>query len=150
MTFGGSRFYVRQDGLVGDLRDAVRPTVWHMGLSRGKPVTFSVEQNGGLWALVSKGEKGDVTPLADYETRDAAQLALKRLLRSLKRQGWGKRLLGAMGVVVLALLAYLIWTTMDGVQAGLRANQTQAPPTGQSLSADEVLRAPPPSAGTAR
>ena len=139
MFFGGSRFYARQGGLVGDLRDAVRPVIWHMGLAQGEPVTFSVEQNGGLWELGTRDSKGTFSPIAEYENKAAAQKALRRLACGLKRQGWGRRV-GVLSVfVVLGLLGFLVWSIGQQLVSSLGPTP---PPTGQSLSADDVLQAP--------
>lgn len=134
-----SRFYARHGGLVGDLRDAVRPVIWHMGLAQGGPVTFSVEQNGGIWELGVRDAKGTFSVIAEYDNRQTAHKALRRLVSGLKRQGWGGRVALLSVVVVLGLLGFLIFSIGQQLVGSFAPTP---PPTGQSLSADDVLQAP--------
>lgn len=139
--FNSTRFYIRDGALIGDFRDAVSPLVWRMELTRVHAVGFRIVQNGSQWDLGVEGNKGDFSPIASYTSQYSAKRALRRLGFSLRAHGVLRRSASALASIlaVVAVLYILSWfIPMGGGQI-----QAQLPPTlGQSIPADQALRAP--------
>lgn len=142
-------FYVRDNALIGDFKDAVETAVWRMDLSRVHAVAFKVVQNGPHWDLGMEGPKGEFTPVASYTSADKAKRALRRVACAMRHRGWGRRLVNAVLVLLLLAAAYGVLTFIF-FPAGLLPSATVgvARPTGvsqgQSTSADTALRPPMP------
>lgn len=144
------KFYVRDGALIGDFRDSLSPMVWRMELARVHAVGFKVQQNGSNWDLGMEAASG-FTPIASYSSQQAANKALNGISCSLQRQGWGRRLVQfLLLVLVVAFLASVLYTMASTVGGGglQQISLPAAPPPviGQPLSADQALRAPPPAA----
>lgn len=152
-----TRFYVRDGALIGDLRDSLQPMIWRMELSRVHAVGFKVQQNGTVWDLGMEGANGNFSPIASYPTQAAANKALAGIGCGLRCHGLLRRLVkGTLLLSILLVLFYAIYTFVGGSffggQGGGQAvnlpgvflpQATQ--PIGESMSADQALRAPPPS-----
>ncbi len=143
-------FYVRDNALVGDLKDAVEKTIWRMDLSRVHAVSFKVVHNGSTWDLGMEGPKGEFTPVASYDTAQKAQRALRRMSSALRQSGWGRRLVS---FVFLLLFLFVMYEVVLFVAGGLSTSKlfSAAAPSatgqvqiqqGQSTSADMALKPP--------
>lgn len=150
-----TRFYVRDGALIGDLRDSLQPMIWRMELARVHAVGFRVQQDGSTWHLGMEGSAGTFTPITSYASEAAAKKALAGISNGLRRQGWMRRTFQAVMLALMLLLGSYVFYNF-GLSL-LSPDQTQenvslpsvllpqvAQPTGQALSADQALRAPPP------
>lgn len=149
------RFYVRDGALVADLRDSLTPMIWRMELSRVHAVGFKVRQNDQVWELGVEGANSAFSPIASYATQDAANKALGAIGCGLRRQGMARRLAQTLWMLLLlSIAAYVIYNVgsyvfSSGMPAALHAGsgmpaQPLNQPLGQSLPADQALRAPAP------
>lgn len=142
-------FYVRDNALIGDFKDAVETAVWRMDLSRVHAVAFKVVQNGSHWDLGMEGPKGEFTPIASYTSADKAKRALRRVACAMRHRGWGRRLVSAVLLLLLLAVAYGVLTFIF-FPAGILPSSTvdAAGPAGihqgQPASADTALRPPMP------
>lgn len=143
-------FYVRDNALVGDLKDAVEKTVWRMDLSRVHAVSFKVMHNGSTWDLGMEGPKGEFTSVASYDTAQKAQRALRRMAFALRRSGWGRRLVSFVFLVLFLAVMYevvsfvaggIIPPNLLGFATGGESSRVQIQ-QGQSTSADMALQPP--------
>jgi hypothetical protein len=148
-------FYVRDNALIGDFKDAVETAVWRMDLSRVHAVAFKVVQNGPHWDLGMEGPKGEFTPVASYTSPDKAKRALRRVACAMRHRGWGRRLVNAVMILLLLAVAYGVLTFIFfpggflPTSATVGAAGPVAAQQGQSTSADAALRPPmPPGLGT--
>jgi len=151
-----TRFYVRDGALIGDLRDSLQPMIWRMELSRVHAVGFKVQQNGSTWDLGMEGSNGNFATIASYSSQAAANKALAGIGHGLRCHGLLRRMVkGTLLLGVLIVLVYAIYSFVGGPLVGSQVGsaisspgallpQTEQP-IGQSMSADQALRAPAPS-----
>jgi len=146
-------FFVRDGALVGDLKDAQQPMVWRMDLTRVHAAGFRVVQNGSSWELTIEGPTGPSSVIATYDTAKKANRALRRISHALRcSAAGGRRLMTRLAVVaaVVAVIYYGVPVLFGGL-GSISVDRTPVAavqqPNGQSLSADQVLRAPPANSG---
>lgn len=146
--FCRSKFYIRDGALIGDFRDSLNPMIWRMELSRVHAVGFKVQQNGSVWDIGMEGGSGGFSPIASYSSQRDANKALSSISCSLRHQGWVRRLMQVMlllifGVVVVTLISSTSSVLQELGRPKIALPVAPAQPLGQSLSADQILRAPP-------
>lgn len=139
-------FYVRDNALVGDMKDAVEKTIWRMDLSRVHAVSFKVVHNGSTWDLGIEGPKGEFTSIASYDSAPKAQRALRRISSALRQSGWGRRLFSLAALFLFLIVIYEVGTfaaagLMSFGSGSLSSGAAQIQ-QGQSTSADAALRPP--------
>lgn len=142
MWSNGQKVLLRNGTLVIVDQTKDQGVVWSIPLRQGEVTGFTIRQAQEGWALGMLGTDGSFTPLADFESKSQAKSALKCLMRKMRYQGWGGRLMGLIFVVFLIGAAYFSYGLVQYQRQIQNRNALIQESSGKPLSADEALTFP--------
>ncbi len=149
--------------LVASFPSANPPLVWRFDLERNHTFTLALQGDDGEWELGMTSQKGEFYPVARFNHREEADLAMQKIERVLMRRSgsWKQRFLWFFAIVGVVLILFTFYSRLIGTShpspdarmGYIAPQQRQMPipdlsgsdgrgetPSGVPLSADDVLR----------